>query len=40
MSREVVETFLRDHHAREWQIALTAEVLTAAMTSEAKKPLD
>jgi ribonuclease D len=32
---EVVTTFLRDHHARAWQIALTAEVLTDAMASEA-----
>jgi ribonuclease D len=38
---DVVSTFLRDHGAREWQIGLTAEILTDAMTAEAPvKPLD
>ncbi|GAB2641388.1 ribonuclease D [Kribbella swartbergensis] len=38
---EVVSAFLRDHGAREWQIGLTAEVLTDAMAAEAPaKPLD
>jgi ribonuclease D len=38
---EVVSTFLRDHGAREWQLSLTAEVLTDAMTAEAPaKSLD
>ena len=38
---DVVTKFLRDHHARPWQIGLTAEVLTDAMNSEAPaKPLD
>jgi ribonuclease D len=38
---EVVSIFLRDHGAREWQIGLTAEVLTDAMAAEAPaKPLD
>ena len=38
----MVTTFLREHHARGWQIALTAEALTDAMSSEAApaKPLD
>jgi ribonuclease D len=38
----VVTTFLREHHARSWQIALTADALTDAMQSEAAaaKPLD
>jgi ribonuclease D len=37
----VVTAFLQEHHARPWQIALTAEALTTAMTSEAAvKPLD
>jgi ribonuclease D len=40
-SLEVVSTFLRDHGAREWQIGLTAEVLTDAMAVQAPvKPLD
>jgi ribonuclease D len=35
-------TFLRDRNAREWQIALTAEVLTEAIATEAPptEPLD
>ncbi|WP_328521393.1 ribonuclease D [Kribbella sp. NBC_00359] len=42
LSLDVVTTFLREHHARGWQIALTAEALTDAMSSEAApaKPLD
>jgi ribonuclease D len=41
LTLEVVRTFLRDHGAREWQIGLTAEVLTDAMAAEAPaKPLD
>jgi ribonuclease D len=39
---DAVTTFLRDHNAREWQIALTAEVLTEALATEAPptEPLD
>jgi ribonuclease D len=38
---EVVKTFLREHGGREWQIGLTAEVLTDALTVTAPpKPLD
>jgi ribonuclease D len=41
LTLEVVRTFLRDHGARQWQIGLTAEVLTDAMAAEAPaKPLD
>ncbi|GAA1515443.1 HRDC domain-containing protein [Kribbella lupini] len=38
---EVVKTFLREHGAREWQIGLTAQVLTDALTVTAPaKTLD
>ncbi|HEY0616676.1 MAG TPA: HRDC domain-containing protein [Kribbella sp.] len=32
---DAVTTFLRDHNAREWQIALTAQTLTDALATEA-----
>ncbi len=35
-----VSTFLRDHHARDWQIALTAEPLTTAIATEPAPTLD
>ena len=35
-----VSTFLREHHAREWQIGLTAEALTAAIAVQPAPKLD